>query len=483
MKIVARFFIGILIMMCLPMSLKAQDVYIPVPANNIFNRTEFTTVQNILNTRSHTNWRLRQGSVDPLWPTIQSTTGETFKHTTLTTKSLPTEILQWQLSSAGNQPPPFRSGDVWPLPYLSFTSVYQYWYRPGSTIGNRTPGDVAFTFKIPSDKYAGNSFHAGNYKMGITHNYTTSTWFTIEFTPNTLEVILIIPAAIDWLTTTPTKYIEISSLNEYRTTSAHLLGDLGAAQIGNTVEFDLWAKASSSSIQFTSSKNVQGTRNISTIQLGSTHTKLITAPLSANEQNYSSPNFVVEVGNRNNFTLDLSISAADFKNHFFEAGTYTFQLNLDAKSTDGTVSDLQNTDVTLKVLALSEITIPTSGQTVNFDFNTSAHYSQGQSKVMPNQIKLSNNETFELYVKSDENYFKKGGVQTDINSNILQVGVDGSSSVFLSTVPQKIVSNRTPILDQELDMKYTIPASGAQSLVGKEKTTYSINVIYSFTAL
>ena len=121
---------------------------------------------------------------------------------------------------------------------------------------------------------------------------------------------------------------------------------------------------------------------------------------------------------------------------------------------------------------------------MNFNFNTAAHYTQGQSKVIVNQIKLSNNETFELYVKSDENYFKKGGIQTNINSNILQIGVDGSSlNTPLSTTPKKIMNGTRPILDKQLSIKYTIPPAGAQTLVEKEKTTYSINVIYSFTAL
>lgn len=189
-------------------------------------------------------------------------------------------------------------------------------------------------------------------------------------------------------------------------------------------------------------------------------------------------------GNRNSFTPALYVSADDFKNQFFEAGTYTFQLNLNAKSTDNTLDVIQNTDVTLKVLPRSEITIPSSGQSVNFNFNTAAHYANGQSQVIQKQIKLSNNESFELYVKSDENYFKKGGVQTDIKSNILQIGVEGSSvNAPLSKTSQKILTNGAPVLDRELNMKYSIPPAGAQALVGKDNATYSINVYYSFTAI
>jgi hypothetical protein len=286
-----------------------------------------------------------------------------------------------------------------------------------------------------------------------------------------------------WLTTSLTKYIEISSLNDYRITGNRVL-NLDNAEIAHTVDFNLWAKAAATNIQFTSSKGVPGTRNISTIKLGSSGSALTTKALSADFQNFSAANFNVAAGNRSNFTPEMYVSAEDFKNLFFEAGTYTFELNFNARSTDNSINSLQNTAVQLKVLPLSEITIPSSGRNVNFNFNTATHYTNGQSQMIPGQIVLSNNESFELYVKSDENYFKKGGLQTDINSNILQIGVDGSSvNVPLSKTPQKILFNGTPVLDQQLNVRYTIPPAGAQSLVGKENTTYSINVYYSFTAI
>lgn len=482
MKTFNKFFIGILILMCFPVSTKAQ-VIIDVPATNIFNWTELMTVKPILEaTGFNRNWRV--GGTNA---TIWSTSGTNFDTTPPTSKSIPTHVLHWQLFDIGGVNPPYMTRDIWPIPFKWFTSSEQSWYEPYNYQGgDKGRGDIRFTFKIPSSKFSQNAFYAGEYAIDVTHNYTPQFLIAIVFTPSALKVILKIPTAMEWLSNTPTKYIEISSLNDYRTTSAYILGDLGAATIGNTIDFNLWAKASSTNISFTSSKNVQGTRNISTMQLGSTNPKLITAPLTATAQKYTSVNFGVEPGNRNNFTLQLSVSPADFKNHFFEAGTYTFQLNLDAKSASGTIptiSKLQNTDVTIKVLPLSEITIPTSKQTVNFNFNTSADYNTEHSEVMLNQIKLSNNETFELYVKSDENYFKKAGVQSDLNSNILQVGVDGSAlQVPLSTTPKIIMSNGTPVLDQELNIKYTIPQNAAQSLTGKEKTTYSINVIYSFTA-
>ncbi len=86
-------------------------------------------------------------------------------------------------------------------------------------------------------------------------------------------------------------------------------------------------------------------------------------------------------------------------------------------------------------------------------------------------------------MKADAPFFRISGIQSDVPSNILQVGLREGPSISLSTTPQKIIENGSPILNRELDINYTINASAAQSLVSKEKDTYSINVIYSFTAL
>lgn len=482
MKLLSRFFIGILILAYGPMFVKAQDVYISVPASNIFNRTEFVTIQNVLNTRSHKNWRL--GFFAPIWPEIQSTTGDYFTHRTRSGISLPSKILQWQLYSIGGQPAPFRSGDTWPLPYKWFTSSSQYWYQPSSTTGGYTPGNVVFNFKIPSNEFVEYAYYAGEYAIGIAHNYGSG-GYNIEFTPNNFNTIISIPGAISWLSNTPSKHIEISSLDNYRAGGAETIFSLGFINIGNTVDFNLMAKSSSSTIQFISSKGQVEVRPVSPISLKSVNPKIHASSLSSTWKNYSSSsNFKVEVGNRTNFELQLSISEVDLRNYFFEAGIYTLQLNLDARSTNNTVSALQNIDITLKVPPLSEITIPINGKQVIFNFITAQDYTNGQSKIVPNHLKISNNETFELYVKSDTPYFTKSGIQSDISSEILEVGVEsGSQSVPLSTIPQKIIASGTPVLDKDLDVEYSISPSSAQTLLSKDKNSYTINVIYSFTAL
>lgn len=474
-----RFFLWGIFAVCLGSTVtKAQDVYLTIPENNIFNRTEFTSVPTRLMTNANrTNWDYGFFGIGPTAPTFTSTSGPTFTHFSSSLFTLPNSVLLWQLESMGGQLP--STGFSGFLPgFQSFSTSALKWFEPPTISfgGGFNRGNINFTFKIPAAQFAANAFRAGNYSMDITQNYN-------DFTPRNFKTILVIPPSIRWITTSLTKYIEISSLNDYRSTGTRVW-DLGNTEIAHTVDFNFWAKAAATTVQFTSSKGVPGTRNIASIKLGSNGSALTTKALSATFQNFSTVNLNVAAGNRNSFIPELYVSADDFKNNFFEAGTYTFELNLNARSTDNSINSLQNTAVQLKVLPRSEITIPSSGRNVNFNFNTASHYTNGQSQMIPNHIILSNNESFELYVKSDENYFKKGGLQTDINSNILQIGVDGSSvNAPLSKTPQKILFNGTPVLDQGLNVSYTIPPAGAQSLVGKENTTYSINVYYSFTAI
>ncbi len=471
------FLIGIFTVFCGAAATKAQDVYLSVPENNIFNRTEFTSVPTrVMTNANRTNWDYAFLGLLPIAPTFTSVSGPNFTHSS-SSLTLPASTLLWQLESMGGQLP--YTGLSGYLPgFQSFSTSAVKWFEPPSISigGGFNRGNINFTFKIPASQFTANAFRAGNYSMDITQNYN-------DFTPRNFKTILVIPSSIRWVANSLTKYIEISSLNDYRSTGTRVW-DLGNTEIANTVDFNFWAKAVSTNVQFTSSKGVPGTRNIASIKLGSNGSALTTKALSADFQNFSAANFSVVAGNRNSFTPQLYVSAEDFKNFFFEAGTYTFELNFNARSTDNSINSLQNTTVQLKVLPLSEITIPSSGRNVNFNFNTAAHYTDGQSQMIPNQIMLSNNENFELYVKSDENYFKKGGLQTDINSNILQIGLDGSSvNVPLSKTPQKILFNGTPVLDRGLNVRYTISPAGAQSLVGKENTTYSVNVYYSFTAI
>ncbi|MCM4167646.1 hypothetical protein KCTC52924_00843 [Arenibacter antarcticus] len=468
-----RYILGVIMLLVTLATAIAQDVRIVVPASNIVNKTEFSIDRVVMHTGNNNKWEN--------WsPTVKSLES-VFKHKTVTSAMLPTSVLQWQLQTIGGASPLDHNDDRIPG-FQSFSTSDKTWFEPKNKGSKYTGGNIVFKFIIPATAFANNTFQPGEYSLTITHNYAN------YFSPNSFEVIIVIPqtsSPINWMSNTPTKYHEISSLAVYRNGLVKTFDAIGPAEISNTVNFNLWAKSNASTIQFTSSKGVSTPLAISLIKLSSSQPKIATAALSDSWNNRTLNNpFGVVTGNKHNFDLQFSISDTDFKTHFFEAGNYIFQLNLDAKSTDNHFSDLHNTDVTFKVSPLSEISIDLSKLTVTFDFNTSVHYQQGQSKVISNQLKLSNNENYELYVKSDAPFFNKSGVQSDIPSSILQVGVVGGLPVVaLSTNSQEIINTSPAVLDRNLDIKYSISPNAAQSLIGKEKGTYSINVIYSFTAL
>src|SRR5699024_10194493 len=122
-------------------------------------------------------------------------------------------------------------------------------------------GAINFTFKIPSNKFSGHAFHAGNYTLEVTQNYGSG--IGVKFTPASFNTILSIPATISWLTTNNIGYSEINSLDYYRTTPENIILELGSFELGNTMDFNLFAESTSPNIQFTSTQGTQENIDIS----------------------------------------------------------------------------------------------------------------------------------------------------------------------------------------------------------------------------
>lgn len=478
MTTLLKYFFPILGILLICESACAQDVYIDIPTSYIFSRSEYITVGNVMNTQNHTNWR-----AGALNPKIKSNSGDYFRHTTLPGKILPTSILHWRLHSIGQQSPPFHYRDSWPG-YKWFTTSYQTWYHP-SISSHYTSGGIDFTFKIPQSQIANNAFHAGKYKIEIEQDYGRSGFYAIEFTPEYFNTYISIAEDIRWLVFNGFKNHQITSLDQFRKGSSGVRFSLGLMEIGHTVDVSLYAKTDDKNIKFKSPDGNRRKFDTSVLRLESTHPSFQSATLSNNWKTLTTNGSLpVEIGNRSNFELSLSISNEDFRTHFFEAGTYTFQIKLDARNTNDSRNSQENIDVSISIPALSEISLPSGNTDINFTFNTMVKYHEGQTQTIPNQIRISKNENFELYVKSNDNYFSSNGIQTDLNASVLEINVDGSpQKVTLSTQSQNLLKNENPALDKNLNITYTISPEAAQSLIPKEKKAYGINVIYGFTAL
>ncbi len=468
MKIFFRHIISTLALLCSFTAANAQEVKIKINREDVYNRVEINKEENVLKAETE-GWL-------SFYPAFKSLNQE-YTHNELPAVLRP-EVVRWQLLKINGQTPSqFDPAGTLP-PYRYFTTSNQTWFEP-SAGGTHKRGDVTFNFKIPATEYASNAFKAGKYYRNIIHNYTVN-----EFDPLTFNMIIEVEVGISYLVFEPIINIDIASLNAYRSSSVHLIGDLGFSRVANTVDFNLWVEADRE-IKFTSSRG-GASRNIdiSKILLGATNPKVATMPLKQDKQNYTPTNFNVITGNRNEFNLQLSALTSDFLTHFFLPGTYKFKMKQEIKNANGGEKESKETEVFITVPPLSEIVVPAIGGEVNFIFNTEQLYLEGQTKTMANQLRISNNESYELYVKADSPFFKKSGVQADIPANILQIGVVGGlPKVTLATTSQKIINQSPPILDRNLNVEYSISPSNSQSLATKEKDTYSINIIYSFIAL
>ncbi len=463
------------------LSLSAQEIIVPITAADIFNRTLFNSTQPVMNTNGNNSWRYTS-----FWfwyrmvpPAIRSVSGTRFAQAGSGAATLPSEMLLWQLSSIGGVKAPFLRGDVLP-DYQYFSTSDQNWYEPDSPSGGYNPGAVYFNFRITPDRFAANTFRAGDYFMNLTHNYTGGV-YSVNFTPANMRLRLSVPAALSWIAEMPVRNFDITALDYFRISAPQGVA-LGTTTLATTVPFSLWASASPQ-ITFVSSKGVRGTRNIGTITLSGADNRTITTPLSANWKNVTSAVIDPEPGNRTGFDLQLRAAPADLRRDFFEAGTYTFRLSLQAKASDNSVAATQNADFTVRVPPLSEVKIPAASRDVSFRFSTAADYQQGQSRRLPGHLVVSNNENFELYVRAGAPNLQSAGVNSSIPASVFEISLDGGGAVPLTTTPQKLLSNALPVLDKAFDVTYAIPAYAAQQLTSKERGQYTARVIYTFTAL
>src|SRR5690606_9973178 len=105
MKKMRDFLVVIFTVFCGCNVMKAQDVYLTVPENNIFNRTEFTSAPTrVMTNANRTNWDYGFFLIGPIAPTFTSLSGPTFTHSS-SSFTLPSSTLLWQLESMGGQLP------------------------------------------------------------------------------------------------------------------------------------------------------------------------------------------------------------------------------------------------------------------------------------------------------------------------------------------------------------------------------------------
>lgn len=165
MKTMRFFLVGIFTVFCGATVMKAQDVYLSVPENNIFNRIEFTSVPTrVMTNANRTNWDYTFFGLTPVAPTFTSVSGPNFTQPS-SSFTLPSSTLLWQLESMGGQPP--ATGYSGSIPgFQSFNTSAVRWFEPSGSIffaGGFNRGNINFNFKIPASQFTSNAYGARNH--------------------------------------------------------------------------------------------------------------------------------------------------------------------------------------------------------------------------------------------------------------------------------------------------------------------------------
>ena len=171
-----------------------------------------------------------------------------------------------------------------------------------------------------------------------------------------------------------------------------------------------------------------------------------------------------------------------------QAGTYlvpiTFTWNkLSTAYPSGTLQTSRSGNLQVTVSDLSEVV--TNQTNVSLVFSSASDYQQGVSKQMPAHIKISKTTPYNLYVRALTSSFSSGANQIPLNVLRIgpMVGQTGMNTVTLSTTSQQLINTANPVIDRNLNVLYSIPASETNKLLGKPAGSYSTTVVFSFVAL
>ncbi|MNT36279.1 hypothetical protein D3C72_1723520 [compost metagenome] len=141
-----------------------------------------------------------------------------------------------------------------------------------------------------------------------------------------------------------------------------------------------------------------------------------------------------------------------------------------------------NGNLSVVVSDLGEIVA--NQQAVNLAFATTNDYKNGVNLNMPAHLKISKTTPYNLYVRATSTSFTSGA--NSIPLNVLRIGPmagqSGMNTVTLSTTAQQLIQNADPVIDRNLNILYSIPASATGMLLNKPAGAYTANIIFSFVA-
>lgn len=191
--------------------------------------------------------------------------------------------------------------------------------------------------------------------------------------------------------------------------------------------------------------------------------------------------------NRRDVETTYSLTSAQLKSNFAQAGTYTlpvsYTLSKDPDAYSATTINpiVFTSNIVVVVDPFQDITAQTLS--VNLDMNTAAKYNNGTTTTITNQLLTNSTVPYNVSVRATSTSFSNAGNTSNIDLDVLSIKASGSNAVTLSTTNTPLFSTSSaPELGRQITIEYAIPAGKTSKLLNKSGT-HSANIVYSITGL
>lgn len=323
-------------------------------------------------------------------------------------------------------------------------------------------------------------------------SYATTLTFTGSITPPTPTLTLNVPAYITLNTLVPaTTTLNVNSFAIFRSVAG--VSAVSGNDYFTTVPTLFSLRASSANFTFTTTQpynQLPAANSVNLMGAALSGTYASSAiNLSASDQLLTvATGIPVVVTNKSVLSSTLSISGANLKSNFVQAGTYTvpvvYTLAKTASSFPATLaSQTMNSSVQVNVSNLMELIV--QDPSVTLTVNTTANYQQGVTTTMLNHVKVSSTVPYNVTVKASSSVLSSsGGVQIPVGVITLEgmTGQTGITPIVLSASPQTIITSANPTIDRLLNLQYRIPSAQTSNLLNKTAGSYNTTITYTIVA-
>ncbi|MGO3194776.1 MAG: hypothetical protein ACTIKE_12220 [Sphingobacterium sp.] len=352
-----------------------------------------------------------------------------------------------------------------------------------AAVASLLSGDISARARIP---VVGFPWVAGVYTSNITFSLAGINLGAII--PGSQDFNINVPGFISLQSAIGAIRIPVNNLNSYRA-----VGGVSANKVttlSTTVPYIPSVRVGTAQFNFNTTLPYNETplSPVSAVRVGLANEPSATpVSLSASNQALTGATGIGVTTNIQSLTNTYSINAAQLNAHFLQAGTYSVPLTytwnkLSSAYPSGTVQAIGGGTLEVIVEDLAEIVAVQ--QTVSVDFDDVNDYKNGVIRDVAGQLRISKTTPYSLTVRANSSAFTSG-----INSiplSVLRIGPTanqvGMTTVTLSTSAQQLIGNANPVIDRDINLRFSIPASQTQHLFGKPPGTYAADIIFGIVA-